>query len=179
MAIAFTLEALAIFLLIRSRPTRSCSWSSARSPSSAGADLLADALRFAANFFGASTDAKLRVLYTAKGPPPCWSDRQRARGRARHRFPRRQSCLRSAGLAVFAHVHRPYGPALNLTRKMHDSLFYHRPLHRRLCIFLTVVPAAWSVGEVHSAALGWAGVFAVAIVFDLSRRRSRSSSSGG
>src|SRR5205085_433497 len=110
-------------------------------------------------------------LYTAKGTAsvlvPIGS--ALAAGKA---FDFRADILLAIGgaLAVFAHFIAPTVLRLNLTRKMHDSLFYIGLFIVAYGIFLTVVPAAWTPfgAKFTMPRLGWAGVFAVAIVFDLS-----------
>ena len=71
---------------------------------------------------------------------------------------------------MFAHFIAPTVLRLNLTRKMHDTLFYVGLFIVAYGIFLTVVPAAWTPfgAKFTLPRIGWAGVFAIAIVFDLS-----------
>jgi hypothetical protein len=70
---------------------------------------------------------------------------------------------------VFAHFLGPAVLHLRITRKVHDTLFYIGMAFVVYGIFLTVVPAAWTPFSARFTLpkVGWAGVFAVAIFFDL------------
>ena len=172
MAIAFTLEALAIFLLIRfaSDPKLFVVFSAFTFFGWGEIYSLMPAI--CGDFFGRKhATQNYGFLYTAKGTAsvlvPIGS--ALAAGKA---FDFRADILLAIGgaLAVFAHFIAPTVLRLNLTRKMHDSLFYIGLFIVAYGIFLTVVPAAWTPfgAKFTLPRLGWAGVFAVAIVFDLS-----------
>jgi len=109
-------------------------------------------------------------LYTAKGTAsvlvPIGS--ALAAGKA---FDFRADVLLLVGgaLAVFAHFVGPVVLRLHITKKLHDTLFTIGALIVAYGIFLTVVPKIWTPFAAHFTLpkIGWAGVFAIAIVFDL------------
>ena len=73
-------------------------------------------------------------------------------------------------LAVFAHFIAPTVLRMRLSKKMHDTLFTIGLLTVAYGIFLTLVPGAWTPfgAKMTLPKVGWTGVFAIAIVFDLS-----------
>jgi hypothetical protein len=77
--------------------------------------------------------------------------------------------LVGGALAVFAHFVGPVVLRLHISRKLHDTLFTIGALIVLYGIFLTVVPGIWTpfAARFPLPKIGWAGVFAVAIVFDL------------
>jgi hypothetical protein len=77
--------------------------------------------------------------------------------------------LLGGALAVFAHFVGPVVMRLHISKRLHDTLLYIGLTIVGYGIFLTVVPAAWTpfVARFTLPKIGWAGVFAIAIVFDL------------
>ena len=172
MTIAFTLEALAIFLLIKFAPNPKLFVVFSAFTFFGWGEIYSLMPAICGDFFGRKhATQNYGFLYTAKGTAsvlvPIGS--ALAAGKA---FDFRADILLAIGgaLAVFAHFIAPTVLRLNLTRKMHDSLFYIGLFIVAYGIFLTVVPAAWTPfgAKFTMPRLGWAGVFAVAIVFDLS-----------
>ena len=172
MTIAFAMEALAIFLLIKfaSDPKLFVVFSAFTFFGWGEIYSLMPAI--CGDFFGRKhATQNYGFLYTAKGTAsvlvPIGS--ALAAGKA---FDFRADILLAIGgaLAVFAHFIAPTVLRLNLTRKMHDTLFYIGLFIVAYGIFLTVVPAAWTPfgARFTLPRIGWAGVFAIAIVFDLS-----------
>ncbi len=114
--------------------------------------------------------ANYGFLYTAKGTAsilvPIGS--ALAAGKA---FDLRADLLLFIGgaLAVFAHFVGPTLLRMRLSRKVHNFLFTVGLLLVAYGIFITVVPAAWTPFAAKFALpkIGWAGVFTVAIAFDL------------
>jgi OFA family oxalate/formate antiporter-like MFS transporter len=172
MSLAFGLEAVAIFVLIKF----------AHNP-------LAFVIFSAFTFFGwgeifslfpatcgdlfgrKHATANYGFLYTAKGTAsvlvPIGS--ALAAGKA---FDFRADVLLFVGgaLAVFAHFIAPTVLRLHISKRLHDTLFSIGAVIVAYGVFLTVVPAAWTpfVAKFTLPKVGWAGVFAIAIVFDLS-----------
>jgi MFS transporter, OFA family, oxalate/formate antiporter len=171
MTLAFGLEAIAIFVLIKF----------AHNP-------LAFVVFSAFTFFGwgeifslfpalcgdlfgrKHATANYGFLYTAKGTAsvlvPIGS--ALAAGKA---FDFRADVLLLVGgaLAVFAHFVAPVVLRLHISKRLHDTLFTIGGVIVAYGIFLTVVPATWTPFVAHFTLpkIGWAGVFAIAIVFDL------------
>jgi MFS transporter, OFA family, oxalate/formate antiporter len=171
MSLAFGLEAVAIFVLIRF----------AHNP-------LAFVVFSAFTFFGwgeifslfpatcgdlfgrKNATANYGFLYTAKGTAsvlvPIGS--ALAAGKA---FDFRADVLLLLGgaLAVFAHFIGPIVMGLHISKKLHDTLFTIGSAVVAYGIFLTVVPTAWTPfgAKFTLPKVGWAGVFAIAIVFDV------------
>src|SRR5690349_23003162 len=171
MSLAFGLEAVAIFVLIKF----------AHNP-------LAFVIFSAFTFFGwgeifslfpatcgdlfgrKHATANYGFLYTAKGTAsvlvPIGS--ALAAGKA---FDFRADVLLFVGgaLAVFAHFIAPTVLRLHISKRLHDTLFSIGAVIVAYGVFLTVVPAAWTPFVAHFTLpkVGWAGVFAIAIVFDL------------
>jgi MFS family permease len=171
MSIAFGLEAVAIFVLIKF----------AHNP-------LAFVIFSAFTFFGwgeifslfpatcgdlfgrKHATANYGFLYTAKGTAsvlvPIGS--ALAAGKA---FDFRADVLLLVGgaLAVFAHFIAPTVLKLHISKRLHDTLFSIGAVIVLYGVFLTVVPQAWTpfVARFTLPKTGWAGVFAIAIVFDL------------
>ncbi len=171
MSLAFGLEAVAIFVLIKF----------AHNP-------LAFVIFSAFTFFGwgeifslfpatcgdlfgrKHATANYGFLYTAKGTAsvlvPIGS--ALAAGKA---FDFRADVLLLVGgaLAVFAHFIAPTVLKLHISKRLHDTLFSIGAVIVLYGVFLTVVPQAWTpfVARFTLPKTGWAGVFAIAIVFDL------------
>jgi MFS transporter, OFA family, oxalate/formate antiporter len=171
MALAFGLEALAIFVLIQfaSNPFLFVVFSAftffgwgeifSLFPATSG------------DFFGRkNATANYGFLYTAKGTAsvlvPIGS--ALAAGKA---FDLRADLLLLAGgaLAVFAHYVAPTLLHMRLSRKAHNFLFTVGLVVVAYGIFITVVPKAWTpfAAKLVMPKIGWAGVFTVAIAFDL------------
>src|SRR2546422_4546478 len=171
MAIAFTLEAIAIFLLIKFAQNPKLFVVFSAFTFFGWGEIYSLMPAICGDFFGRKhATQNYGFLYTAKGTAsvlvPIGS--ALAAGKA---FDFRADILLAIGgaLAVFAHFIAPTVLRLNLTRKMHDSLFYIGLFIVAYGIFLTVVPTGWTPFSAKFALpkTGWQGVFAVAIVFDL------------
>src|SRR5437868_3160643 len=171
MALAFTLEACAIFCLIKfaSSPVLFVTFSAFTFFGWGEIYSLMPAI--CGDFFGRKhATANYGFLYTAKGTAsvlvPVGS--ALAAGKA---FDFRADILLLAGglLAVFAHFVAPTVLRMRLSKRMHDTLFTIGLLIVAYGIFLTVVPAAPTPfgAKFTLPKVGWAGVFNIAIVFDL------------
>jgi MFS family permease len=171
MALAFGLEACAIFVLIRfaSHPLLFVVFSAFTFFGWGEIFSLFPALT--GDFFGRKhATANYGFLYTAKGTAsvlvPIGS--ALAAGKA---FDFRADVLLLLGgaLAVFAHFVGPVVLRLRISRKLHDTLFYIGLALVTYGIVLTVVPTVWTPFSAKFALpkIGWVGVFTVAIVFDL------------
>lgn len=171
MALAFGLEACAIFVLIKfaSNPLMFVVFSAFTFFGWGEIFSLFPAL--CGDFFGRKhATANYGFLYTAKGTAsvlvPLGS--ALAAGKA---FDFRADIFLLVGgmLAVFAHFIAPTVLRLRLSKRTHDTLFTIGLLIVVYGIFLTVVPVAWTPFGAKFALpkIGWAGVFAIAIVFDL------------
>jgi OFA family oxalate/formate antiporter-like MFS transporter len=123
------------------------------------------------DFFGRKhATANYGFLYTAKGTAsvlvPVGS--ALAAGKA---FDFRADIFLLVGglLAVFAHFIAPTVLKMRLSKKLHDTLFIIGLCIVTYGIFLTVVPTAWTpfTAKFTLPKTGWAGVFTIAIVFDL------------
>jgi MFS transporter, OFA family, oxalate/formate antiporter len=77
--------------------------------------------------------------------------------------------LFGGALAVFAHFIGPVVLRLPISKKLHDTLFTIGAVLVAYGVFLTVVPGAWTPfgAKWTLPKAGWAGVFTVAILFDL------------
>ena len=171
MAVAFGLEAIAIFALINlaGHPVAFVVFSAFTFFGWGEIFSLFPALT--GDFFGRKhATANYGFLYTAKGTAsvlvPIGS--ALAAGKA---FDFRANFLLLLGgaLAVFAHFVGPVVLHLRITRKVHDTLFYIGLALVTYGIFLTVVPKAWTpfAARFTLPKVGWVGVFTVAIVFDI------------
>src|SRR5947209_7362496 len=169
MAIAFTLEALAIFLLIKfaSDPKLFVVFSAFTFFGWGEIYSLMPAI--CGDFFGRKhATQNYGFLYTAKGTAsvlvPIGS--ALAAGKA---FDFRADILLAIGgaLAVFAHFIAPTVMRAPLKKKTHDALFTVGLAIVAYGIVLTVVPGLWTpfAARFTMPKLGWAGVFAIAIVF--------------
>jgi len=123
------------------------------------------------DFFGRKhATANYGFLYTAKGTAsvlvPVGS--ALAAGKA---FDFRADVLLALGgaLAVFSHFFAPTVLNWHISKRLHDTLFTIGLLLVAYGVLLTVVPGMWTPFTARFALpkLGWAGVFAIAIVFDL------------
>ena len=171
MALAFTLEAIAIFFLIKfaANPVLFVTFSAFTFFGWGEIYSLMPAI--CGDFFGRKhATANYGFLYTAKGTAsvlvPVGS--ALAAGKA---FDFRADILLLIGglLAVFAHFIAPTLLRLRLSKKLHDTLFTIGLLTVAYGVFLTVVPTAWTPfgAKVSLPKVGWTGVFTIAIVFDL------------
>jgi hypothetical protein len=171
MTIAFGLEAVAIFVLI----------TFARNPV---AFVLCSAFAFfgwgeifslfpamTGDLFGRKhATANYGFLYTAKGTASVFVPigSALAAGKA-FDFRADLLLLLGGGLAVFAHYIGPTVLRLQISRRMHDVLFYIGLTLVTYGIVLTVVPSVWTPfsAKILLPRIGWAGVFGISILFDL------------
>src|SRR5438105_9295851 len=171
MALAFGLEACAIFVLIKfaSNPYMFVVFSAFTFFGWGEIFSLFPAI--CGDFFGRKhATANYGFLYTAKGTAsvlvPIGS--ALAAGKA---FDFRADVLLLIGglLAVYAHFISPTLLRVRLSKKVHDTLFTVGLCIVAYGIFLTVVPKAWTPfgAKFTLPKVGWAGVFTIAIVFDL------------
>ncbi len=171
MSLAFGLEAIAIFVLIKfaSNPLAFVVCSAFTFFGWGEIFSLFPAL--CGDLFGRkNATANYGFLYTAKGTAsvlvPIGS--ALAAGKA---FDFRADVLLFIGgaLAVFAHFVGPTLLKLHISRRLHDTLFYIGLTIVAYGIFLTVMPAAWTpfAAKFTLPKVGWAGVFTIAIVFDV------------
>jgi len=171
MSLAFGLEAIAIFVLIKfaANPLAFVVFSAFTFFGWGEIFSLFPAL--CGDFFGRkNATANYGFLYTAKGTAsvlvPLGS--ALAAGKA---FDFRADVLLLIGgaLAVFAHFIGPTVLKLRISRKLHDTLFYIGLTIVAYGIFITVAPAIWTpfAAKFTLPKTGWAGVFTIAIVFDL------------
>jgi OFA family oxalate/formate antiporter-like MFS transporter len=172
MTVAFTLEAIAIFLLIKFAHDPKLFVVFSAFTFFGWGEIYSLMPAICGDFFGRKhATQNYGFLYTAKGTAsvlvPIGS--ALAAGKA---FDFRADILLAVGgaLAVFAHFVGPSVLRLHMTRRLHDTLFYIGLTIVGYGIFLTVVPTAWTpfVAKFTMPKIGWAGVFAIAIVFDLS-----------
>jgi MFS transporter, OFA family, oxalate/formate antiporter len=170
MTVAFGLEAIAIFVLVRlaASPVAFVVFSAFTFFGWGEIFSLFPALT--GDFFGREhATANYGFLYTAKGTAsvlvPIGS--ALAAGKA---FDFRSDLLLLSGgaLAVFAHFVGPVVLRLRISRKLHNALLYIGLCLVTYGIFLTVVPTAWTpfAAKFTLPKIGWAGVFTIAIVFD-------------
>ncbi|TMA24583.1 MAG: oxalate/formate MFS antiporter [Deltaproteobacteria bacterium] len=171
MTLAFGLEACAIFVLIKfaSNPYMFVVFSAFTFFGWGEIFSLFPAI--CGDFFGRKhATANYGFLYTAKGTAsvlvPIGS--ALAAGKA---FDFRADVLLLIGglLAVYAHFISPTLLRVRLSKKVHDTLFTVGLCIVAYGIFLTVVPKAWTPfgAKFTLPKVGWAGVFTIAIVFDL------------
>ena len=170
MTVAFGLEAIAIFVLIKfaHNPVAFVVFSAFTFFGWGEIFSLFPALT--GDFFGRKhATANYGFLYTAKGTAsvlvPIGS--ALAAGKA-FDFRADVLLLLGGGLAVFAHFVGPVVLNLRISRKLHNTLLYIGLFLVTYGICLTVVPAAWTPfsAKFTLPKIGWAGVFTVAIVFD-------------
>jgi OFA family oxalate/formate antiporter-like MFS transporter len=171
MSLAFGLEAIAIFALIKfaANPFAFVVFSAFTFFGWGEIFSLFPAIN--GDFFGRKhATANYGFLYTAKGTAsvlvPVGS--ALAAGKA---FDFRADILLLIGgmLAVYAHFISPTVLRIRLSKKVHDTLFTIGLLIVAYGIFLTVVPTFWTPfsAKFTLPKVGWAGVFTIAIVFDL------------
>jgi OFA family oxalate/formate antiporter-like MFS transporter len=171
MTLAFGLEAIAIFVLIKfaANPLMFVIFSAFTFFGWGEIFSLFPAI--CGDFFGRKhATANYGFLYTAKGTAsilvPVGS--ALAAGKA---FDFRADILLLIGglLAVFAHFIAPTVLRIRMSKRLHDSLFIIGLCIVAYGIFLTVVPASWTPfgAKFTLPKIGWAGVFSIAIIFDL------------
>jgi OFA family oxalate/formate antiporter-like MFS transporter len=171
MTLAFGLEAIAIFVLIKfaANPLMFVIFSAFTFFGWGEIFSLFPAI--CGDFFGRKhATANYGFLYTAKGTAsilvPVGS--ALAAGKA---FDFRADILLLIGglLAVFAHFIAPTVLRIRMSKKLHDMLFIIGLCIVAYGIFLTVVPASWTPfgAKFTLPKIGWAGVFSIAILFDL------------
>jgi hypothetical protein len=126
---------------------------------------------FCGDFFGRKhATANYGFLYTAKGTASVFVPigSALAAGKA---FDFRADVLLLVGgaLAFFAHFLAPTVLRIPLRRKTHDILFSIGLAIVAYGIVLTVVPTLWTpfAARFTLPKIGWSGVFAIAIVFDV------------
>jgi len=171
MTIAFTLEAIAIFLLVKfaHNPTAFVVFSAFTFFGWGEIYSLMPAI--CGDFFGRKhATQNYGFLYTAKGTASVFVPigSALAAGKA---FDFRADILLLIGgaLAFFSHYLAPTVLRIPLRRKTHDVLFGIGLAMVAYGIVLTVLPAVWTpfAAKFMLPKTGWQGVFAVAIVFDL------------
>jgi OFA family oxalate/formate antiporter-like MFS transporter len=171
MTLAFGLEAVAIFVLIKFAHNPLLFVIFSAFTFFGWGEIFSLFPAICGDFFGRKhATANYGFLYTAKGTAsvlvPVGS--ALAAGKA---FDFRADILLLIGglLAVFAHFLAPTVLRMRLSKRLHDTLFTIGLCIVAYGIFLTVVPAAWSPfpAKFTLPKIGWAGVFAIAIVFDL------------
>jgi len=171
MTLAFGLEAVAIFVLIKFAHNPLLFVIFSAFTFFGWGEIFSLFPAICGDFFGRKhATANYGFLYTAKGTAsvlvPVGS--ALAAGKA---FDFRADILLLIGglLAVFAHFLAPTVLRMRLSKRLHDTLFTIGLCTVAYGIFLTVVPAAWSPfpAKFTLPKIGWAGVFAIAIVFDL------------
>ena len=171
MTIAFTLEAIAIFLLVKfaHNPTAFVVFSAFTFFGWGEIYSLMPAI--CGDFFGRKhATQNYGFLYTAKGTASVFVPigSALAAGKA---FDFRADILLLIGgaLAFFSHYLAPTVLRIPLRRKTHDVLFGIGLAMVAYGIVLTVLPAVWTpfAAKFTLPKTGWQGVFAVAIVFDL------------
>jgi hypothetical protein len=171
MTIAFALEACAIFLLIKFAPNPKLFVVFSAFTFFGWGEIYSLMPAICGDFFGRKhATANYGFLYTAKGTASVFVPigSALAAGKA---FDFRADVLLLVGgaLAVFAHFVAPSVLRMPLRKKTHDALFTVGLAVVLWGIILTVVPGMWAPFHTKFTLpkLGWAGVFAIAIVFDL------------
>src|SRR5207253_11147126 len=146
MSVAFALEAVAIFLLIKFAPNPKLFVIFSAFTFFGWGEIYSLMPAICGDFFGRKhATQNYGFLYTAKGTAsvlvPIGSALPAAKAFA---FPADILLLLGGALAVFAHFIAPTVLRLNLTRKMHDSLFYIGLFIVAYGSFLTSLPSAWT-----------------------------------
>jgi MFS transporter, OFA family, oxalate/formate antiporter len=171
MTLAFGLEAVAIFALIRFAHNPLAFVVFSAFTFFGWGEIFSLFPATCGDFFGRKhATANYGFLYTAKGTAsvlvPIGSALAAGKG-----FDFRADVLLLLGgaLAIFAHFVGPVVLRLHITKKMHDTLFTIGGCIVAYGIFLTVVPGLWTPFPARFTLpkIGWAGVFTIAIVFDL------------
>jgi MFS family permease len=171
MTVAFALEALAIFLLIQFAPNPKLFVLFSAFTFFGWGEIYSLMPAICGDFFGRKhATQNYGFLYTAKGTASVFVPigSALAAGKA---FDFRADILLLLGgaLAFYAHFLAPTVLRLPLRKKTHDILFGVGLLLVAYGIVLTVIPSAWTpiAARFTLPKVGWSGVFAVAIVFDL------------
>jgi hypothetical protein len=171
MTVAFALEALAIFLLIQFAPNPKLFVLFSAFTFFGWGEIYSLMPAICGDFFGRKhATQNYGFLYTAKGTASVFVPigSALAAGKA---FDFRADILLLVGgaLAFFAHFLAPTVLRIPLRKRTHDILFGIGLLFVAWGVLLTVLPAAWTPFAARFALprVGWAGVFTVAIVFDL------------
>ncbi len=171
MSLAFGLEAIAIFILIKFAHNPLAFVVFSAFTFFGWGEIFSLFPATCGDFFGRKhATANYGFLYTAKGTAsvlvPIGS--ALAAGKA---FDFRADVLLLVGgaLAVFAHFVGPVVLKMHISKRLHDTLFTVGAAIVAYGVFLTVVPATWTPFVAHFTLpkVGWAGVFAIAIIFDL------------
>jgi OFA family oxalate/formate antiporter-like MFS transporter len=172
MALAFALEACAIFLLIKFAPNPKMFVVFSAFTFFGWGEIYSLMPAICGDFFGRKhATANYGFLYTAKGTASVFVPigSALAAGKA---FDFRADVLLLVGgaLALFAHFLAPTVLRMPLKKKTHDALFVTGLGIVAWGIILTVVPGLWAPFSARflMPKVGWAGVFAIAIIFDLS-----------
>lgn len=171
MGLAFTLEAVAIFLLIEFAPNPRLFVIFSAFTFFGWGEIYSLMPAICGDFFGRKhATQNYGFLYTAKGTASVFVPigSALAAGKA---FDFRADVLLLLGgaLAFFAHFLAPTVFGRPLRRKSHDLLFGVGMALVAYGIALTVVPGIWTpfAARITLPGIGWPGVFAVAIAFDL------------
>jgi MFS transporter, OFA family, oxalate/formate antiporter len=171
MGIAFTLEAVAIFLLIKFAPNPKLFVVFSAFTFFGWGEIYSLMPAICGDFFGRKhATQNYGFLYTAKGTASVFVPigSALAAGRA---FDFRADVLLLLGgaLAFFSHFLAPAVLRVPLRRRTHDVLFGIGIALVLYGIALTVVPGIWTpfAARFTLPKIGWPGVFAVAIAFDL------------
>jgi OFA family oxalate/formate antiporter-like MFS transporter len=171
MTIAFALEAVAIFLLINFAPNPKLFVVFSAFAFFGWGEIYSLMPAICGDFFGRKhATANYGYLYTAKGLAAVFVPigSALAAGKA---FDFRSDIFLLAGitLAFFAHFVAPTVLGMALKKRTHDTLFGVAVLIALYGIILTVVPRLWTPFSARFMLprIGWAGVFGIAIVFDL------------
>jgi MFS transporter, OFA family, oxalate/formate antiporter len=172
MAIAFSLEAIAIFLLIKFAANPKAFVVFSAFTFFGWGEIYSLMPAICGDFFGRKhATQNYGFLYTAKGTASVFVPigSALAAGKA---FDFRADVLLLVGgaLAFFSHYFAPTVLRINLRKKTHDILFGIGLATVLYGIVITVVPKLWTPFSANFALpkIGWPGVFTVAIFFDLS-----------
>jgi MFS family permease len=172
MAIAFSLEAVAIFLLIKFAANPKAFVVFSAFTFFGWGEIYSLMPAICGDFFGRKhATQNYGFLYTAKGTASVFVPigSALAAGKA---FDFRADVLLLIGgaLAFFAHYLAPSVLRMPLRKRTHDILFGIGLAIVAYGIILTVVPKVWTpfTARFTLPKIGWPGVFAIAIVFDLS-----------
>src|SRR5437764_10820402 len=171
MTIAFTLEACAIFLLVKFAHNPKAFVVFSAFTFFGWGEIYSLMPAICGDFFGRKhATQNYGFLYTAKGTASVFVPigSALAAGKA---FDFRADVLLLVGglLAFFAHYFAPAVLRMHLKKKTHDTLFGIGMALVLYGVVLTVLPSIWTpfVAKFTLPKIGWPGVFTIAIVFDL------------
>jgi MFS family permease len=171
MTVAFTLEACAIFLLVKFAHNPKAFVVFSAFTFFGWGEIYSLMPAICGDFFGRKhATQNYGFLYTAKGTASVFVPigSALAAGKA---FDFRADVLLLVGglLAFFAHYFAPAVLRINLKKKTHDTLFGIGLALVVYGIVLTVLPGIWTpfAAKFTLPKIGWVGVFSVAIFFDL------------